>query len=99
MAKMFSRREFSLVEYCSKGWGSFFSESVEELISLDDDKYIPPSLPVKLPLLDDGQDELKSTKFGKEMRKKYFLLEDSFTFINHGIKNSLLTVSQARLAQ
>lgn len=61
-----------------KGFGSFFSGSVEELL-LQSDHYVSPTFPSFTEL------EAPSTplSFGKEI-KQYFYLDDEFTFINHG---------------
>ncbi|XP_078699429.1 uncharacterized protein LOC144926473 isoform X2 [Branchiostoma floridae x Branchiostoma belcheri] len=74
MAKSGGRRDF----------GSFQSSNVQELIHQPEDQYEPPPLPFDLPSFEDYKDPEKCPKFGKEMRKKHFLLEEDCTFLNHG---------------
>jgi hypothetical protein len=73
-----------------RGFGSFHSDNVEELIRQDDDSYAPPALPVAWSDLlppssqqqQDEDDVLPS--FGHALRDAHFLLDSEWTFINHG---------------
>ena len=60
-----------------KGFGSFFSDNVEEI--LNNPNYTPP----KYPSFTNLSHPIEIPKCGKEV-KKYFLLDEEFTFINHG---------------
>lgn len=54
-------------------------KTVENFVSLSDEKYVPPKFPFELPKFDGS-----STTFGVEMRKHFFLDLDNWTFLNHG---------------
>ncbi|KAL9969319.1 hypothetical protein ACROYT_G021518 [Oculina patagonica] len=54
-------------------------KTVENFVSLSDEKYVPPKFPFELPKFDGS-----STTFGVEMRKHFFLDLENWTFLNHG---------------
>ncbi|UJR07264.1 hypothetical protein I4U23_011552 [Adineta vaga] len=63
-----------------RDFGSFHSSNVEELLNLTDDNFI--SLPIPFPLYDYENDFKIS--FGNIMKEKYFLLDNTYNFMNHG---------------
>eukprot|EP00455_Lapot_gusevi_P053609 TRINITY_DN8402_c0_g2_i4.p1 TRINITY_DN8402_c0_g2~~TRINITY_DN8402_c0_g2_i4.p1 ORF type:complete len:481 (-),score=39.06 TRINITY_DN8402_c0_g2_i4:51-1418(-) len=63
-----------------KGFGSFHSPSVEVLISQTEEKYQIPEVPFPLPPLPSATIQ----EFGGALKNKMFMLEDGWTFINHG---------------
>lgn len=64
-----------------KGFGSFQSASVEELIRLPHSEYIAPEAPFER---EEWQTLSTDTEFGSTLKGKLFLLDGSWTFINHG---------------
>ena len=62
-----------------QGFGSFQSENPEVLIRIPSSEYLQPPRPISISHLE----QLHST-FGTEVRAKCFLLDPSWTFINHG---------------
>lgn len=54
-------------------------KTVENLVKLSDEKYVPPKFPFELPTFDGS-----SASFGVEMRKHFLLDLDNWTFLNHG---------------
>ncbi|GFS21943.1 isopenicillin N epimerase [Elysia marginata] len=69
-----------------RDFGSFHASNVQELLSLPNEKYFPPQVPFSLPsiILDDHKNSHGSLIFGREIKKRFFLLEDSCCFLNHG---------------
>jgi hypothetical protein len=66
-----------------RGFGSFHSDNVEDLIRQSEESYAPPELPIRWDdLLPGLGTDLPS--FGHEMRDAHFLLDRDWTFINHG---------------
>jgi selenocysteine lyase/cysteine desulfurase len=61
------------------GWNLFIPTTVEDLLQIPEEKYIPPPLPIQLPTFPDA----KTEKFGLEFRKAHFFLRD-VTYLNHG---------------
>jgi isopenicillin-N epimerase len=59
-----------------QGFGSFHSENVELMISIPDNEYIPPALPVSI-------DIPSPLEFGLKI-KEQFCIDPTWTFINHG---------------
>ena len=66
-----------------KGFGSFHSDNVEELIRIPDDDYVPPSLPASVAGIHAALEVWEPAPFGAEHRRR-FMLEDDCTFVNHG---------------
>ena len=52
--------------------------TVEKFVSTSDKDYVPPKFPFELPSFN------RSSTFGVEMRKHFFLDLDNWTFLNHG---------------
>lgn len=52
--------------------------TVEKFVSTSDKEYVPPKFPFELPSFN------RSSTFGVEMRKHFFLDLDNWTFLNHG---------------
>ncbi|KAL4232793.1 hypothetical protein ACF0H5_007479 [Mactra antiquata] len=71
-----------------RDFGSFHSSNVQELLSIDDNEYNSPDLPFRCEQFDSKQKECP--KFGKEIRKSHFLLEDETVFLNHGAFGGVL---------
>lgn len=77
-----------------KGFGSFHSDNVEDLVAIPDDQYLPPkdlpdfakTFPPLPDLLRDPTDptRLAPTAFGELVRKHLFTIDESWCFINHG---------------
>ena len=65
-----------------KGFGSFHSDNVEELLRIPADAYIVPPLPedVCAPAMPAAAD----IEFGRAFAKHYFLDLSRWTFVNHG---------------
>ncbi|CAD5112708.1 DgyrCDS1928 [Dimorphilus gyrociliatus] len=70
-------------------FGSFHVSNVEDLIGIEESVYSAPKLPKEIP--ETKVDKSVVREFGKEVKKKYFLLEDDFTFLNHGAFGSVMT--------
>ncbi|XP_077862119.1 uncharacterized protein LOC144343467 [Saccoglossus kowalevskii] len=66
-----------------RDFGSFHSSNVQDLIEISHEEYEAPKIPVELPTFTSHDTPHYWPVFGKEIRKKHFLLED-FTFLNHG---------------
>jgi selenocysteine lyase/cysteine desulfurase len=73
--------------------GSFHSEDIEALIRIPEASYSPPELPFYPITMADTHFSARqaqlladaaSTSFGHEMRERHFLLDPSWTFVNHG---------------
>ncbi|XP_014790800.1 uncharacterized protein LOC106884095 [Octopus bimaculoides] len=56
-----------------RDFGSFHASNVQELLELPDEKYEAPHFPVDQPSFEEYKNN--PPEFGKEMRKKHFLLE------------------------
>eukprot|EP00002_Diphylleia_rotans_P023330 TRINITY_DN458_c0_g1_i1.p1 TRINITY_DN458_c0_g1~~TRINITY_DN458_c0_g1_i1.p1 ORF type:complete len:527 (+),score=79.31 TRINITY_DN458_c0_g1_i1:3479-5059(+) len=69
-----------------KGFGSFHSDNVEEMIRIPDETYVEPLLPFEWndPAEFSLQAKNSLSVFGKEFGRNHFLLDPSFTFLNHG---------------
>ncbi|CAI9738556.1 probable L-cysteine desulfhydrase, chloroplastic [Octopus vulgaris] len=72
-----------------RDFGSFHASNVQELLELPDEKYEAPHFPVDRPSFEEYKNN--PPEFGKEMRKKHFLLEPEVTFINHGAFGAVLS--------
>ena len=73
-----------------RDFGSFHASNVQELIAIKNDEYLPPELPFKPSSCNDFVIDSKTIHFGRELRDKYFLLEDACTFLNHGAFGAVL---------
>lgn len=67
-----------------RGFGSFHSDNVEDLIRQPEESYVPPELPIRWDDLLPGPGAADLPSFGHEMRDAHFLLDRDWTFINHG---------------
>ncbi|KAL5010543.1 hypothetical protein ScPMuIL_012848 [Solemya velum] len=80
-----------------RDFGSFHSSNVQELISIPDVEYIAPAIPFATPLFEDYRKS--GPPFGKDVRRRHFLLEEECTFLNHGafgaVMKEALDVSQS----
>ncbi|CAH1798870.1 unnamed protein product [Owenia fusiformis] len=74
-----------------RDFGSFHASNVEELVSLPDEAYVPPSLPFDTPSFDEYRKN--PPQFGQKLREKHFLLDKECVFLNHGAFGG--TLSQA----
>ena len=63
-----------------RDFGSFHSSNVEELLNMTEDQFI--SLPIPFSLYDYENDG--HIPWGRLMKEKYFLLDNSYVFLNHG---------------
>ncbi len=63
-----------------QNFGSFFTESVEDMIAIPADQYVPPERPFAMPDL--GVDE--NTPLGEACRPLFLIDFERWTFINHG---------------
>ncbi|ESO93218.1 hypothetical protein LOTGIDRAFT_161769 [Lottia gigantea] len=71
-----------------RDFGSFHASNVQELLSLSEEQYQAPLLPV-----DSGLSKLVTGDdfdFGEVARRKYFLIEEDCTFLNHGAFGGVL---------
>ena len=66
-----------------KGFGSFHSDNVEELIRIPDDVYVPPPLPAAVADIHAALEAWEHVPFGAGHRHR-FMLDSDFTFVNHG---------------
>nr|CAB3236607.1 hercynylcysteine sulfoxide lyase-like [Phallusia mammillata] len=67
----------------ARSFGSFHSSNIEtQLKAAETDEYVPPDFPVYLPNF--AEYRKCEPEFGKPMKKKHFLLDDSLVFLNHG---------------
>ncbi|XP_041348753.1 L-cysteine desulfhydrase-like [Gigantopelta aegis] len=73
-----------------RDFGSFHSSNVQELISIANERYLPPELPFKLRYDSTADSHSKTIQFGREFKDRYFLLEDTCTFLNHGAFGAVL---------
>jgi selenocysteine lyase/cysteine desulfurase len=64
-----------------QGFGSFFSDNVEELIAQSDEVYVPPPLPFAV---DDLFDAAPPLEFGAAARPHFLVDFQRWTFVNHG---------------
>ncbi|XP_045197118.2 uncharacterized protein LOC123551905 [Mercenaria mercenaria] len=71
-----------------RDFGSFHSSNVQELLDIPDDDYVPPELPFRCDLFEKYKSD--PPIFGKEIKKKHFLLEDNCVFLNHGAFGGVL---------
>ncbi|KAL6061598.1 putative L-cysteine desulfhydrase 1 isoform X2 [Balamuthia mandrillaris] len=70
-----------------RGFGSFHSDNVQELIGLPEEEYQAPPLPASLSLAEWTEEGLRRdmpSSFGRPMLRQHFLLDEAWTFINHG---------------
>ncbi|XP_033123948.1 putative L-cysteine desulfhydrase 1 [Anneissia japonica] len=72
-----------------RDFGSFQSSNVQELLQLPEEEYVAPDIKIELP-------EFVSSKsleieFGLPAKRKYFLLEEECTFLNHGAFGAVLS--------
>eukprot|EP00736_Rhodelphis_marinus_P007494 Rmarinus@m.19219 len=65
-----------------KGFGSFHSDNVEELILIPSDKYISPEMAFPVALAVEENPELYRSS--EEIVRSLFLLDREWTFLNHG---------------
>ena len=85
-----------------QGSGSFHSENVDDLMNRNDKEYVPPELP-----FDPTKDFIGSTAYDINSNihmhtynfSKDYLLDKSFTFINHGAFGAALKVGYDRSEQ
>jgi len=63
-------------------FGSFFSDSVEDLISVPEDRWVPPARAVDVRDLWDAASP--PPPFGAPFKGAFFYLDPSWTFLNHG---------------
>ncbi|KAI6654102.1 L-cysteine desulfhydrase 1 isoform X2 [Oopsacas minuta] len=68
----------------NKYQSTFNSTTVEELLSISDDKYTHPLLPFKAATF------TKRVPFGREMKLAHFLIDPTWTFLNHGAFGAVL---------
>lgn len=61
-----------------RDFGSFHSSNVQELIAQNETDSHHPPFPVGLPCFSE------KAQYGKETKEKHFLIEENWTFINHG---------------
>lgn len=74
-----------------KGFGSFHSDNVEELVRQDAAAYRPPPQPLPDPCAaPDHQQQLSALEFGSAMRSQFLIDFDRWTFINHGAFGGVL---------
>jgi hypothetical protein len=74
-----------------KGFGSFHSDNVEELVRQDAAAYRPPPQPFPDPCATpDHQQQLSALEFGSAMRSQFLIDFDRWTFINHGAFGGVL---------
>ncbi|KAH3729468.1 hypothetical protein DPMN_055439 [Dreissena polymorpha] len=71
-----------------RDFGSFHSSNVQELLNLSEEEYTPPELPFRCESIDVYKTQ--PLTFGKNVRKKHFLLEDDCVFLNHGAFGGVL---------
>ena len=65
-----------------KGFGSFHSDNVQDLIALPESQYHAPQLPdFAVSLVDSSTPPFA---FGKSIRSEHFLMDPNWTFVNHG---------------
>jgi hypothetical protein len=67
--------------------GSFHSEDVEAMLRMDESSYVPPASPLPPSFLEKQQQcitEAANIPLGHEFGKQHFLLDQHWTFINHG---------------
>jgi hypothetical protein len=76
-----------------QGFGSFHSEDIEILIRKSNDEYSPPSLYNSIALNTDEsiKKSLINFSFGQHAKDSLFLLDNDWTFINHGAFGSTLS--------
>lgn len=65
-----------------KGFGSFFSDNVEEMIALPDEAWHAPPLPRSVATEPERVDS--GTALGHALRDSSFFVDPSWTFVNHG---------------
>ncbi len=68
----------------------------QEDLTKDDANYTPPSFP--FPVLNE-EDMVEIPSFGREMKKKHFLLDANTTFIQHGSYGATLKQAMKALRQ
>ncbi|EDV25115.1 uncharacterized protein TRIADDRAFT_56707 [Trichoplax adhaerens] len=81
-----SKFAFARSTVSRRDFGSFHSSNVQELLSLTEDLYQPPDIPIDLPKFDADD----RGAYGKDIKGKHFLLGDEYTFLNHGAFGSVL---------
>ena len=86
MAKAHGEMDSTKAKEGYKGFGSFHSENVEDMIQ--DEAWVPPSSPIQVNDLVAGD-----CTFGRDMYDRHFLLDPEFTFLNHGAFGSPLRVA------
>ncbi|XP_052087446.1 uncharacterized protein LOC127724505 [Mytilus californianus] len=71
-----------------RDFGSFHASNVQGTISLSEEEYSPPKIPIDLPPFKDTEND--KFEFGKKCKKSHFYLEEDCTFINHGAFGGVL---------
>ncbi|VDI67180.1 Hypothetical predicted protein [Mytilus galloprovincialis] len=71
-----------------RDFGSFHASNVQGTISLSEEEYSPPRMPIDLPVFKDTEND--EFEFGIKCKKSHFYLEDDCTFINHGAFGGVL---------
>ena len=92
MLKLYRRQHFVIIRkkvrlFSRKAFGSFHSEDIEHLISVNDASYEVPPVHIEMQhRIEEKSHELNKNglTLGRDMRDKLFCLDGSVTFINHG---------------
>ncbi|XP_071135733.1 uncharacterized protein [Mytilus edulis] len=71
-----------------RDFGSFHASNVQGTISLSEEEYSPPRIPIDIPTFKDTEND--EFEFGKKCKKSHFYLEEDCTFINHGAFGGVL---------
>jgi selenocysteine lyase/cysteine desulfurase len=67
-----------------QGFGSFFSDNVEELVAQPEERYVPPPLPFAVDDLFDELEHAPQLEFGAAARPHFLVDFARWTFVNHG---------------
>ena len=67
-----------------KHQSTYDSTTVQELLSIPDEKYTHPKLPFEVATF------TKKVPFGREMKQTHFFIDPTWTFINHGAFGAVL---------
>ncbi|CAK8671851.1 unnamed protein product [Clavelina lepadiformis] len=77
----------------TRKFGTFQSSNIEEQLKATElPDYVPPNFPVYLPNFVKYKD-LEDFPFGKIIKQRHFLLDEDWTFLNHGAFGSMLKES------
>mmetsp|Transcript_20054 Transcript_20054/g.25980 ORF Transcript_20054/g.25980 Transcript_20054/m.25980 type:complete len:498 (+) Transcript_20054:228-1721(+) len=93
-------RRYSSITGTDKGYqsiGSFHGENPEFLNGLSEEEYVPPELPFETKIkLETYNENLMPIGGSSQIKESHFMLETSWTFINHGAFGGALRCADLR---